>query len=87
MNTTMFETTRDFFSDAFNFKLEDTKMLDIVLTLTGFDDKIELGAAVYELHNLTPKQRNYICCVLLERDQDPEAWELEWSKLEGEAFE
>ncbi len=83
----MFETTHDFFSDAFNFKLEDTKMLDIVLTLTGFDDKIPLGAAIYELHKLTPKQRNYICCVLLERDQDPEAWEAEWSKLESEAFE
>jgi len=87
MNSTMFETTRDFFSDAFNFKLEDTKMLDIVLTLTGFDDKIELGAAVYELHKLTPKQRNYICCVLLERDQDPEAWEQTWSNMESEAFE
>lgn len=83
----MFETTHDFFTDAFNFQLEDTKMLDIVLTLTGFDDKIELGAAIYELHKLTPKQRNYICCVLLERDQDPEAWEQEWSKLESEAFE
>lgn len=87
MNNTMFETTRDFFSDAFNFKLEDTKMLDIVLTLTGFDDKIELGAAVYELHKLTPKQRNYICCVLLERDQNPEAWEQAWSNMESEAFE
>lgn len=87
MNNTMFETTRDFFSDAFNFKLEDTKMLDIVLTLTGFDDKIELGAAIYELHKLTPKQRNYICCVLLERDQDPEAWEQAWSNMEAEAFE
>lgn len=83
----MFETTRDFFHDAFSFKLDDPKMLDIVLTLTGFDDKIDLGAAIYELHRLTPRQRNYICCVLLERDQDPEAWEAEWSKLESEAFE
>jgi len=83
----MFETTHDFFSDAFSFKLEDTKMLDIVLTLTGFDDRISLGAAIYELHKLTPKQRNYICCVLLERDQDPEAWEAEWSRLESDAFE
>jgi hypothetical protein len=83
----MFETTHDFFSDAFSFKLEDSKMLDIVLTLTGFDDKIPLGVAIYELHKLTPKQRNYICCVLLERDQDPEAWEAEWSKLESEVFE
>jgi len=87
MNITMFETTREFFSDAFNFQLEDPKMLDIVLTLTGFDDKVELGAAVYELHRLTPRQRNYICCVLLERDQDPEAWEQAWSNMEAEAFE
>jgi len=83
----MFEATREFFTDAFNFQLEDPKMLDIVLTLTGFDDKIELGAAVYELHKLTPKQRNYICCVLLERDQDPEAWEQAWSSMEAEVFE
>ena len=83
----MFETTQDFFSDAFNFRLEDTKMLDIVLTLTGFDDKIELGAAIYELHKLTPRQRNYICCVLLERDQDPEAWSRVWEGMESEAFE
>lgn len=83
----MFEATQDFFSDAFHRKLEDTRMLDIVLSLTGTDDSMPVGRAIYEFHKLTPKQRNYICCVLLERDQDPLGWEHEWSKLESEAFE
>ena len=42
--------------------------------------------AIYEIHKLTPRQRNYICCVLLERDQDPATWQAEWSKLESEVF-
>lgn len=83
----MLEATRDFFNDAFHCRLEDPKMLDIVLTITGNDDPMPLGAAIYAIHKLTPKQRNYICCVLLERDQDPLAWQEEWSKLESEAFE
>lgn len=83
----MFETTHDFFSDAFSFKLEDTKMLDILQTLAGLDDHIPLGQAVHDLHKLTTKQRNYICCVLLERDQDPIKWQQTWNNLESEAFE
>jgi hypothetical protein len=83
----MLETTRDFFSDAFSRKLEGTHMLDIVLTITGIDDPMPIGQVIYEFHKLTPKQRNYVCCVLLERDQDPLAWHAEWSRLESEAFE
>jgi hypothetical protein len=83
----MLETTRDFFSDAFHHRLEAPIMLDIVLTITGSGDPLLLGQAVYEICKLTPRQRNYICCVLLERDQDPDLWQTEWSKLESEAFE
>jgi hypothetical protein len=83
----MFETTRDFFYDAYNRKLEDTRMLDMVLTITGTDDLMPIGQLMHNFHKLTPRQRNYICCVLLERDQDPFGWEQEWSKLESEAFE
>jgi hypothetical protein len=83
----MFETTRDFFSDAFHRKLEDTRMLDIMLCLTGFGHHIPQGQLMHDFHKLTPKQRNYICCVLLERDQDALGWEHEWSKLESESFE
>lgn len=82
----MLESTRDFFSDAFHCRLEEPKMLDIVLTITGNGDPMPLGQAIYEIHKLTPRQRNYICCVLLERDQDPAAWQAEWAKLEEEAF-
>lgn len=83
----MFESTRDFFSDAFNFRLEDASMLDIVLSLTGLDNRLDFGVAIHEFHKLTIKQRNYICCVLLERDQDPEAWSKMWEDMETEAFE
>lgn len=83
----MFETTRDFFNDALNFKLADPNMADILRTLVGLDDQLPLGMAVYELHKLAPRERSYICCVLLERDQDPEAWEQAWSNMEAEAFE
>lgn len=83
----MFETTRDFFSDAFHHRLEDVRMLDIMLTITGIDDLLPMGQLMHDFHKLTPKQRNYICCVLLERDQDQLAWEHQWSKLESEAFE
>ncbi len=83
----MFEATHDFFSDAFHGRLDFAVMLDIVLTITGNDDPMSIGAAIYAFHKLTPKQRNYICCVLIERDQDPLAWQEEWSKLESEAFE
>jgi hypothetical protein len=83
----MLETTRDFFSDAFHCRLEAPIMLDIVLTITGNGDPLPLGQAIYEIHKLTPRQRNYICCVLLERDQDPDLWQAEWSKLESEAFQ
>jgi hypothetical protein len=83
----MLETTRDFFSDAFHCRLEAPIMLDIVLTITGNGDPLPLGQAIYGIHKLTPRQRNYICCVLLERDQDPDLWQAEWSKLESEAFQ
>lgn len=83
----MFETTRDFFNDAVNFQLEDQRMLDIVLVLTGVGDSMPLGQAVHDFHKLTPKQRNYICCVLLERDVDPDGWQADWSNMESEVFE
>ena len=83
----MFETTTDFFHDAAGHKLEDTRMLDMVLSMTGFGPHIPQGQLMHDFHKLTPKQRNYICCVLLERDQDALGWEYHWSKLESEAFE
>jgi hypothetical protein len=83
----MFETTRDFFNDALNFQLNDPQMPDILRTLTGLDDHLSFGAAIHEFHKLAPRERNYICCVLLERDQDVEAWQTEWDRLEQEAFE
>lgn len=83
----MFEATKDFFSDAFHHRLEDPRMLDIVLSLTGFGSHIKQGTLMHDFHKLTAKQRNYICYVLIERDQDPLGWEHLWSKLESEAFE
>ena len=83
----MFETTKDFFTDALNFRHADQQMVDILRTLIGLDDQMPLGVAIHELHKLAPRERNYICCVLLERDQDPKAWQTIWDKLEQEAFE
>jgi hypothetical protein len=83
----MFEATKDFFADALNHSLEDLRMLDIMLTLTGLDDHLPLGVAIYEFHKLAPRERNYICCVLIERDQDPKAWQAVWDIMELEAFE
>lgn len=83
----MFEATRDFFNDALNFSLSTQSMLDIVLVLTEQDDPIPLGQAIQTLCQMTPRERNYICCVLLERDQDPTAWGQFWLSLESEAFE
>lgn len=83
----MFETTQDFFNDALNFQLNNPQMSDILRTLTGLDDHLSFGTAVHEFHKLAPRERNYICCVLLERDQDVEAWQAEWNRLEREAFE
>lgn len=82
----MFETTRDFFEDAVSRRLTHPVMPDILRTLAGLDDHLPFGTAVHEFHKLTPRERNYICCVLLERDQDPEAWVNLWSALESEAF-
>jgi len=85
-NPVMFEATRDFFNDALNFNLP-AGVFDIVLTLTGQADNIPLGKAVHLMHHLAPQERNYICCVLLERDQDPAEWANIWAALEAEAFE
>jgi hypothetical protein len=82
----MFETTQDFFNDALNFQLNNPQMSDILRSMTGLDDLLPFGAAVHEFHKLAPRERNYICCVLLERDQDIEAWQTEWDRLEQEAF-
>ena len=86
-NPLMFEATRDFFNDALNFNLSAAGMLDIVQTLTGQADSMPLGKAVSLMHHLAPQERNYICCVLLERDQDPAKWSSIWAALEAEAFE
>ena len=83
----MFETTKDFFSDALDFQLADPQMIDILRTLAGLDDQMPFGAAIYEMHQLAPRERNYICCVLLERDQDPEAWARLWDEMEAAAFD
>ena len=83
----MFETTQDFFADAINCKLVSPIMPDILRSMTGLDDLLPFGTAVHEFHKLAPRERNYICCVLLERDQDMEAWQTEWNKFEQEAFE
>ena len=83
----MFEATHDFFNDALNFNLPAAGMLDIVQTLTGQADNMPLGKAVSLMHHLAPQERNYICCVLLERDQDPAKWSNIWTVLEAEAFE
>lgn len=83
----MFEATKDFFTDALNFKLADQRMIDILRTIAGLDDQMPLGAAIYDLHQLAPKERNYICCVLIERDQDPENWARLWDEMEAEAFD
>lgn len=83
----MFEATKDFFADALNHSLEDLRMLDIMLTLIHDPDQSELGRAVHDFSNLTPKQRNYITCVLLERSQDPQGWAGLWDELEAGAFE
>lgn len=82
----MFEATKDFFTDALNFQLEDPRMLDIMLTLIHDSDQSELGKAVFDFSNLTPRQRNYISCVLLERSQDPQGWASLWNELEAGAF-
>ena len=83
----MFEATKDFFADALNHSLEDPRMLDIMLTLIHDPDQSELGKAVHDFSNLTPKQRNYITCVLLERSQDSQGWANLWDELEAGAFE
>lgn len=83
----MFETTRDFFEDACNYRLEDPQMLNIVLVLGLNDPVVPLGQVIHDFHKLTVKQRNYVCCVLLERDADPDAWAQYWSGLESEMFE
>lgn len=83
----MFEATKDFFADALNFKLENQDMLDILMVLANINDLMPFGQALYELHQLTQKQRNYICCVLLERDQDPIAWAKVWDEMEAGAFD
>lgn len=83
----MFETTSEFFNDVLNFQLNNPQMSDILRTLTNLDDRLSLGVAIHEFHKLAPRERNYICCVLLERDQDPEAWQAEWDRFEQEAFE
>ena len=83
----MYETTNDFFADAFHCRLSSPMMLDIVLVLAGMEDPIPLGQALHEFHKLAPRERNYICCVMLERDQDPSAWADLWSALESEAFD
>jgi hypothetical protein len=77
----MFETTCDFHADARHGRLEDRLMLDIVLSLTGMGHPLPSGRLMHDFHKLTPKQRNYICCVLLERDQDPQSWEQLWIEL------
>jgi hypothetical protein len=82
----MLETTRDFFNDALNFQLGNPQMPDILRTLAGLDSHLPLGVAAHEFHKLTPRERNYICCVLLERDQDIDAWQRAWSEMEAEAF-
>lgn len=82
----MFEATVDFFHDAYNRRLSNMKMLDILQALVGLDDTLPLGQAVHDLHKLTPMERNYICCVLLERDQDLIEWQQIWNDLESEAF-
>jgi hypothetical protein len=86
-NPVMFEATRDFFNDALNFNLPAAGMFDIVLTLTGQADPLPLGKAIHLMHHLAPQERNYICCVLLERDQGPAEWASIWAALEAEAFE
>ena len=86
-NPLMFEATRDFFNDALNFNLPATGMFDIVLTLTGQVSPMALGEAIHAMHHMSPQARNYICCVLLERDQDPAIWSNIWAALEAEAFE
>ena len=83
----MFETTQDFFADAISCKLASPIMPDILRSMAGLDDLLPFGTAVHEFHKLAPRERNYICCVLLERDQDVEAWQAEWNRLEQEAFE
>lgn len=83
----MFEATKDFFADALNFQLEDQGMLDIMLTLVHDPDQRHLGKAIHDFCQLTPKQRNYITCVLLERSQDPQGWASLWDELEAGAFE
>jgi hypothetical protein len=83
----MLETTRDFFSDAYHHRLDDPVMLEILLVFTGISDPIPPGQALHDFHKLTAQQRNYICCVMLERDQDPATWAEMWDRLESEAFE
>jgi len=83
----MLEATRQFFMDAMNFSLPESKMLDILQSLTGLNDQMPLGLAIYEFHALRPAERNYISCVLLERDQDTILWHHEWDSMEQEAFE
>lgn len=83
----MFEATKDFFADALSFQLEDQSMLEIMLTLIHDPDQSQLGKTVHDFCQLTPRQRNYITCVLLERSQDPQAWASLWDELEAGAFE
>jgi len=83
----MLETTREFFNDALNFQLNNPQMADILRTLAGLDDHLSFGVAIYEFHKLASRERNYICCVLLERDSDIQAWQAEWARLEQEACE
>lgn len=83
----MFETTQDFFEDVVSRRLVSSVMPDILRSMINLDDLLPFGTAVHEFHKLAPRERNYICCVLLERDQNPEAWQAEWDRLEQEAFE